>query len=679
MKYSDREESKYSWGEMRSPMTFFKSSVERDSNRWKLQYSFFNLAVFVAVYFSLLGAMQQFKIPILLFSVAAIVLAYLARGEKIIDDLVVFFVSLFGVVPVFGWIALPDMINPVIAVITFWIVKCFTRPSRNVKQAAISVFAPVAGFFATFIYWKDLSEGDSVSVLSRLFPIWDTSAHFYFFMLNLEYGSYIPRISKPIDGGMNQWSGIEYPTGIHYVWSRFVGTDIDVYVDRPILATPFFASAMVISLAVSVAFVIIAISRVTAEKPFRIHVGVISLGISMATVGLGIFSQTITSGFVNTSTVVAMSALLLSHLLRPHLSLRLNDFIVVSCVLGISYNWYPVLLFFFPSLTAYLFTRLRQQNMTNRFIIMAAWGAGATFAMLPIIQSLSLGVSHLSENGGVGRLSPNLSMMVFLLSMFILIVSWSYLTVQDRLLLVTPGLINLIFAVYFRLTDGDYRYYFQKISMFSVILNIFVIAALTFVYFTNRMPTPEGGKQFRSFTLSVIAALMIFQLFGYFGPDAKRFAADGALWGLNQRDQKLQKTEQNLRTARIINAAAEQVMDLPLRDKSWLMLALPNRITKTSGYDGSHIILSNVWLHSLTKSQTLTGNQTSYVAVNLEARGALASDKTIADEMPKIFQPDSVLVYSTSDVVNRLKNDGYPWKTIVFDEAKLQAPSSSNR
>ena len=649
------------------------------SNRQKVQYLVFSLALFLSVYSALLGAMQRFDVPILLLCVAAVVLAFLARGEKLIDDLVVFFLSLFGVIPIFGWIVLPAMINPVIAIVTFWIVKCFISQSRNVRHASISVFAPFAGFFATFLYWKDLSEGDSVSVLSRLFPIWDTSAHFYFFMLNLEYGSFIPRIPKPIDGGMNQWSGIEYPTGIHYVWSRFVGTNIDAFVERPILATPFFALAMVLSLALSVAFVIIAISRVAVEKSHRIHVGVISLGISMATVGLGIFSQTITSGFVNTSLVIAIGALLLSHLLRPHSSLRLNDFIVVSCALGIAYNWYPVLLFFFPALIAYFVARLRQQSLKNGFTITAAWGAGAMFAILPIIQSISLGVSHLSENGGVGRLSPNLSMMVFLLSIFILILSWSYLPLQDRLLLVTPGFINLIFAIYFRLTDGDYRYYFQKINMFSVILNIFVIAALAFVHLTKRFPAPEGGKRFRSITLSLIAALMIFQLFGYFGPDAKRFAADGALWGLNQRDQKLQKTEQNLRTARIIYAAAEQVMDLPLRDKSWLMLALPNRITKTSGYDGSHIILSNVWLHSLTRSQTLTGNQTSYVAVNLEARGALASDKTIADEMPKIFQPDSVLVFSTSDVVNRLKNDGYPWKTIVFDEAKLQAPASSNR
>ena len=212
--------------------------------------------------------------------------------------------------------------------------------------------------------------------------------------------------------------------------------------------------------------------------------------------------------------------------------------------------------------------------------------------------------------------------------------------------------------------------------MFSVILNIFVIVVLAIRYWSKQVPTQESGKRFRSIALSLLAALMIIQLFGYFGPDAKRFAADGALSGLGQRDQKLQKTEQSLRTARIINAAAEQVLDFPLRDKSWLMMALPDRITKTSGYTGSDIILSNVRLHSLTKSQTLTGNQTSYVAVNLEARGALANDQAIADEIPKIFHPDSVLVFSTSDVVNRLKKDGYPWKTVVFDEEKLQAPSS---
>ena len=78
-------------------MTFFRSPVEGDSNRRKLQYVVFTLAVFVVVYFALFLAMQGFKIPIPLFGIAAIVLAYLARGEKIIDDLVVFFPS--GTVP----------------------------------------------------------------------------------------------------------------------------------------------------------------------------------------------------------------------------------------------------------------------------------------------------------------------------------------------------------------------------------------------------------------------------------------------------------------------------------------------------------------------------------------------------------------------------------------------------
>jgi hypothetical protein len=631
-----------------------------------------DVLVLVAVFFGIHLLTLQFEISLFLVTFGILFLAIINRGEKIVEDIIFAFVGYFGLVPVFGWINVPQLLNPAVLVTSVWLFGCIRFPTRNLKLGIFKFFPAACSFIFTYQWWKDLGTGGPIKVLSKLLPIWDTSAHFYFFSANLIHNTFIPMAPSPTDFGQNQWAALEYPTGVHYVWSRFVGAQTDSFIQDPTKSIPFFANAVVITFSICIMVISLSFIRIKSSKLGDIPVGIISFGIPSFAIGLGVLSQTITFGFVNIAVVLAASSVIASFLIKPLEMLLVQNLVIGLAILVIAYNWYPVILLFAPALLVFATKNIEFKNAKSILASVSWWLFASFLAVLPIVQTLSLGISHLSVDGGVRGLEANTSLVVLLAGVMWVSIAWKKFSVCERLLLVTPTLMYIALTSFFRITRGAYPYYFQKINIFLVLVTflglcMFLIRSQWFLLAVEKNEHTSSWQVLSRQIISVAVLVLIsIQLFGYVGPDVDSLGRNSALPGITMREKTHQVEAVNERTARLISTAVRMVADQPINEKAWMILVLPERITKSEATDGSRIILSNIWFHTLSKSQTLTAWETSYVAANLETRGALTSDRAIANAMKDIFQPDSVIVFSTLEVTELLRDQPFRWKTVVL-------------
>ena len=116
------------------------------------------------------------------------------NGRRGVDRILLASVTVFGVLPVFGWVRLPDFLEPLSIVAGIWLVQSLSGTRNEWKRApfdALVAFPPVVGAVMTYRWWCGISKGSPTHVLERLLPIWDHSAHFNFFLMNLSKGTYI--------------------------------------------------------------------------------------------------------------------------------------------------------------------------------------------------------------------------------------------------------------------------------------------------------------------------------------------------------------------------------------------------------------------------------------------------------------------------------------------------------
>lgn len=633
---------------------------------------FVNPVILLICIFTIYSLVQFLKIEFLLIVGILGILNLLNRGARMATDFMVVFTSVFGLVPCFGWLALPLTLNPMTGVCGIWLFVILRFPFRDAKSGIAIGIAPIASLGFSYLWWRPLTLGNPTDVLSRLFPIWDLSAHFYFFASNLEHRGFIPTASSPIDLGKNEWAGVEYPTGIHFVWTKFVASDYLRFVDNPIASVPFFAKALVITFALCLMMICLALLRVSRISHLRARflVSAISFGVCTVPIGLGVFGQTITSGFVNILVVLTGLSIIASLIIRPLDHRSTQALILSSAVLTIAYNWYPVLLLIVPALLIYVWEDITKPKLKQRMLLCVMWIATAFLSALPVLQTLTLGISHLAVDGGVAAIPASTSVLVLLLALIYLLMRYKSLSRSHRLLLVVPSCVHLSFFVYFALSEGSFPYYFQKLNLFMVIAAFLIlIMSILQIPISDRVVS-NAFHSLRTTTKSVALAILctfaVFHIFGYIGPETQRFGKDSTFNGLLRRGEINKEVEKFDSAARILSAAASQTIKLPIEEKAWLTLILPNRVTRLDSTDGAFTTLLNIWFHSLSKSQTLTAFQTAYVATNFEIRGALTSDRKIAESIKDIFQPDSVTVFSTSEVTEQLALQPFGWRTLKF-------------
>ena len=629
----------------------------------KIRHGILLVATFVFYLGAFVGPLRSINQIYFLFVLAFV--SVLCSTSRAVDQILVVSVSILGIIPVFGWISIPSWFNPLQVIIAGWFYIIATNYHRKSKktQLIVSLIPSMIAPILSFQWWRGLSEGDPVSVLTRILPIWDLSGHFYAFYSNLIDNTYIPRKLSP--GENLFWAIRDYPTGIHYVWAQFAKNDRLKILENSELAIPIFTNSVVVTLVLSTLLISLSAWRLVNATYLRIAFSMICSGVAVALITLGPLSQTITTGFANIPPVIISMAVFLSFALKPHKNERTQLLILGASVLCMSYNWYPTLLLVTPALLLLL---VRQMRQSRRREIIGFLAIVTPLVALPLLQSLALGLSHIEEQGGVQPFPSGL-LLTILMSVAAVGLWIGSVTKNKIFLMVTipAPVLTFALAVWLRIKTDAYPYYFHKAALFfaaySILAILFILAA-----------TYEKPKQETSISLSrkariVVAALLmsfgISQMFGYWGVDYAAFSGQGSAYGVLNRNEFLRPNDLSRPTASLVINQARLMKDATMIQKSCSTLMIPSEIgvldkNSTYGWKGP---LENIWFHALSNSLTTEAQGLSFMTA---AISPVANDNNQYINVIKLtFTPASTCVISTTQVNSELGKDTPHWRSLV--------------
>jgi hypothetical protein len=605
------------------------------------------------------GAIHPFAVLVFIAAFDLIV-----NGRRGVDRILLASVAVLGVIPVFGWVRLPDFLEPLSIVTGIWLVWGFTELRDEWRRAPVDALAalpPVVGAVVTYQWWCGISKGSPTQVLERLLPIWDHSAHFNFFLMNLSKGTYISRAAG--GSGPLAWQGSEYPTGVHYVWSRFAASSRELIVQHTDRAIPVYANSVVVTMAVTVLLVGLAIGRLATTTHRRLAFSAVGTGLIVGVVTLGPVSQTVYAGFANTPVVLVGVVVVVSFTIRPWENPVLQLFAVGAGSLVLLYNWYPTFLLILPVL---LLQAIRLIRTGNRIPLLAVGIPCAIAGVLPVLQTLSLGVTHLNTQGGVQPLPPGVLVAVVLLTFSL---GAHALSEDDGwtifLLCIPTPVFLLALALRLRMSTGGYPYYFHKASIFAIPIALIVVVAVIATRADKRAASGElrMNQKVAFVAASLFAGIGISQVFGYWGLDYPTFSAGNTAIGVLSRNDIMKGGNQYLPTVQIIIRESEAVRDLPIETRSCLTMVIPARIGILSGIPDNpwKDTLSNVWFHALSDSYTIEAQVQAFMTANVAP--TLGNEADLVNAISKTFDPPSVCIFSTPYVTSQLNERRDDWTT----------------
>ena len=591
----------------------------------------------------------------------------LASGSRAVDRILVAVATVVGFVPVFGWFALPVVIDPLAVVIGVWVVQLLdthTRPSLRSGLQSVAVLPAVAAAVWNFQWWCGISKGRPAEVLERLIPIWDLSAHFNFFLTCLMKKTYI--IATPPPAPNLRWEGTEYPAGIHYVWSRFAVTHRESVIDASERAIPIFANSIVVTVSVAILVIGFATARLADATHRRFAYGCIGSGAAVALLTLGPMSQTTYAGFANMAAVVISLAVFMTYFLREHSSAYVSAWTLGCAISGVAYNWYPIVLLLVPGSLLYIARMWRGKSWKAPVL----FSAMVTLCSGPaVLQTFSLGVKHLELPGGVQSFPNGIFAFLLLATFSLSVVCWTRVELRSlAVLAVAPLIACLAIGIRLRIVTGSYPYYFHKASLF-IGTAAALIMILGGVFLVERVASSSPSKsqlpqsRFSFVGGALVLGFSLTYIFGYWGIDYPTFSGGGTAVGVLTRNDITKGDTNFAPTAELVIRKIKEVRALPIEERSCLTMIIPLRLgAKPDSPIGTwQLTLTNVWFHGLTESYTFQAKEQAYMTPNVAS--ALGSETDLLDAIVKTYDPQSNCIYSSDFIVDRLPLFGPKWRT----------------
>lgn len=587
--------------------------------------------------------------------------------EDLLDRVLVVCASIFGLFPVLGWIHKADLLAPVELVSAIWLMVIGVNIHKRGLRLPNSIMVmPAFAGGITYLWWRAIATGTPAEVLMRLFPQWDNSSHFTFFYSGLINRQYLFEASQ--HPGDLMMMGREYPTGIHFVWSLFSSPQREFLAINSAKAIPIFAHSVTITLAISAAVAVVAIARIGNNHRQKFFAGVIGVGISLGLITYGPLSQTISSGFSNMPAVVVGAFIVNSVGIKPLKNQMLQWLVLIGGTFSVLYNWYPVVLLLSPILVVAYIRMIRSKRW---YISLAVVSVTVIGGLPPVLQTVSLGISHLSVPGGITSFPKPLGLTILLGSFAFGV----YLIVQSAqivngLTLVFPFLLNFGLALYLRLSTGEYPYYFQKFFLL-VCVTTGVLLTMNFVSHlgSDEQLINSAIQKNLLITLPIYVALAmaLANMSGYVGPDREKFATDDQALGVTARNEIVSRKWIYEPTMDLILRSAERVNSEPLERKSCYTLFIPDRLGATGKAEQLpwKELLSNVWFHGLTNSYTIEAYQNSYSAPLVTQ--SLIDEARLVEVIAVSWPKASVCPITSASVVKGLKRLNPQWRTIAID------------
>ena len=339
--------------------------------------------------------------------------------------------------------------------------------------------------------------------------------------------------------------------------------------------------------------------------------------------------------------------------------------VVSSCLSAIAFNWYPALLLVAPLVLHQVVVMIR-----NNHRVKALWFLLATSLLVlpPVLQTLSLGMSHINLNGGIQPFPPGLLVVALLLSVSVGSALWATRRqVKFFIVNVVPFPAAFIFALWMIHQSQGLTYYFQKFMLFTGFFAVFATTFSILFFIAEYIEQTERSEVATSMRRSVaICSLGIgfacSQIFGYWGLAYPAVSGTSTAYGVLNRNEITKRSQIHLENAQQIVELVKKSQRFSFVSQECSVLIVPAAPTSipVSGLAPSIAVLTNVWYHSLTGSYTELAQRNSYLVSNFSS---FENPAEISMSINSVLDPNMTCVHSSASVIENLRKYGDGWST----------------
>ena len=159
---------------------------------------------------------------------------------------------------------------------------------------------------------------------------------------------------------------------------------------------------------------------------------------------------------------------------------------------------------------------------------------------IPVLQNLSVGTSHLEENGGIPILNPLYPVLFALLSVSLSLhnsIGCRFIRLIRNLCVPLVNILLVLgIVISNRMSTGGYPYYSQKFLYLGTAVAFFwtILQVVEFINHKHENGLSVVSRK-RQAVIYLLAGLASLQIWGYVGPDYPTFAGGSAATGLSNR------------------------------------------------------------------------------------------------------------------------------------------------
>ncbi len=453
------------------------------------------------------------------------------------DRLLVAILLSIGFGPLLGWApGLSDFVDPVALIVGAMLgLSCYSWERVGRRHACEVAIVGGASLFTLWfwqMYWR---VSPSREPMSLLLNGWDHVSHFNFFSMATLHDTFLSRIPHP--EGVSEWFTERYPAGIQMFWSQLARVPESLAGDTDHLLI-VYNRINVFNLGLVLVLALVSVFRIMQTKNFALPIA-----FSFVVGGLILFgplSISLTTGFPNFGITCGALFVGASVIIRPMGSPWQNSVVLNGVILVCAYNWFPVALLILIPAGILLVTDFFKAPSRRRFVLLSISVIGFISSAIPVLQNLSVGTSHLEENGGIPILNPLYPVLFALLSVSLSLHNSIGCRFVRLIRNLGVPLVNILLVLGIvisnRMSTGGYPYYSQKFLYLGTAVAFFW-TILQVVEFTNHKH--ENGLSVvgrkRQAMIYLLAGLASLQIWGYVGPDYPTFAGGSAATGLSNR------------------------------------------------------------------------------------------------------------------------------------------------
>lgn len=577
------------------------------------------------------------------------------------DAPLVYIVSAIGLLPIVGWIpGLSRLLDPVLLLASLSVVRGVVTLKRGATAHWFLVPIAISGYLGARRWWH-FTQGYPSEILARLYSGWDHFGHFYLFLNSIRFNSFVARAPELI--AEKTAYDRQYPAGIQMNWSQWWPQNRGLAISHPMELLHQYMIVVILTAVVSSVLLGIAVARVFGQRS-RTLIALVTSITSFMLVFAGPLSITIWNGFPNFLIAIAGVVVITSVCIKPLESVIAHITTLFAGICIVSYNWYPLLVAVAPLVLVQLWKQVQSFQGRKQLAMISGILTLGLLSVIPIVGTFAFGVSHLTVDGGITQLPPNMVVLICGISLVLGVTQVGRSENKLHQVLISPLVVAPIFlvsvATYVRTGQNSYPYYVQKIAMGVVFICLFTLPILKNEYLGQQIETfiARGRKFFvLSVALAAIFGFSISQTFGYIGPDWRVLAPTSSNIGLHAPESVEVQIPSRMRTTNVLMSLSSAALSNgPLKTDCLVF----NDI-EMQDYDP---VLTNYWVGVIT--WTLTEEHLIKAQSLIPLKTGITSIEKNAEVVEALLSPSRDCPIVSEKLAQHLISSNSKWSEVLW-------------